>query len=314
MMKWGGLCCEHQHAVYSHSIAHPIIPGSARRSNHTRRQTLGADDGRAFGTNTLAFGHAQLARAVVKRIQRHFRTDATRRSVVEQSLVVGVFGEWGSGKSSLLHAVKQDFDAQPDEAAPVVTVFFNAWRYEKEPHLIVPLLKVVEAAIKRKAAESSQDASSPVWTRLKGTLVKGIKLFRSAALAFASTYEGTVTFKPPGEKEYALKISPKDAIEIFYASQDRNTPSSETPDLAHYAKLDEYDTLYLEFERQLRELTEGEPALNLLFFIDDLDRCLPEKALEMLEAIKLFFRRATLRVCAGGGRRSGGARRAAPLP
>ena len=238
---------------------------------------------------TLAFGHAQLAKSVTKRIRKHFTPDTqhNHRSPVEQSLVVGVFGEWGSGKSSLLHAVKQDFDANPDAAAPVVTVFFNAWRYEKEPHLIVPLLKVVEAAIKRKAAESSQDASSPVWTRFKGTLVKGIKLFRSAALAFASTYEGTVTFKPPGEKEYALKISPKDAIEIFYASQDRNTPSSETSDVAHYAKLDEYDTLYLEFERQLRELTDSDPALNLLFFIDDLDRCLPEKALEMLEAIKL---------------------------
>lgn len=47
------------------------------------------------GTNTLAFCHAQLARAAGKRI--HFHTDATRRSVVEQSLVVGVFGEWGSG-------------------------------------------------------------------------------------------------------------------------------------------------------------------------------------------------------------------------
>ena len=240
---------------------------------------------------TLAFGHAQLAKSVTKRIRKHFTPDTqhNHRSPVEQSLVVGVFGEWGSGKSSLLHAVKQDFEQQQEETAPVVTVFFNAWRYEKEPHLIVPLLKVVEAAIKRKAAESSQDASSPVWTRFKGTLVKGIKLFRSAALAFASTYEGTVTFKPPGEKEYALKISPKDAIEIFYASQDRNTPSSETSDVAHYAKLDEYDTLYLEFERQLRELTDSDPALNLLFFIDDLDRCLPEKALEMLEAIKLFF-------------------------
>ena len=103
----------------------------------------------------LAFGHAQLAKAVVNRIQRHFRTDATRRSAVEQSLVVGVFGEWGSGKSSLLHAVKQDFDAQPDEITPVVTVFFNAWRYEKEPHLIVPLLKSVQAEIKRLIPEET---------------------------------------------------------------------------------------------------------------------------------------------------------------
>ena len=117
------------------------------------------------GTNTLAFGHAQLAKAVVNRIQRHFRTDATRRSAVEQSLVVGVFGEWGSGKSSLLHAVKQDFDAQLDEIPPVVTVFFNAWRYEKEPHLIVPLLKKVQAEIKRVEADAEKNAS--LWQKLR---------------------------------------------------------------------------------------------------------------------------------------------------
>lgn len=29
--------------------------------------------------------------------------------------------------------------------------------------------------------------------------------------------------------------------------------------------------------------------LNLLFLIDDLDRCLPEKAVEMLESIKQFL-------------------------
>lgn len=91
---------------------------------------------------TLAFGHAQLAKSVANRIRKHFTPEAQggHRSPVEQSLVVGVFGEWGSGKSSLLHAVKQDFEQQQDETAPVLTVFFNAWRYEKEPHLIVPLL------------------------------------------------------------------------------------------------------------------------------------------------------------------------------
>ena len=257
------------------------------------------------GTNTLAFGHAQLARAVVKRIQRHFRTDATRRSAVEQSLVVGVFGEWGSGKSSLLHAVKQDFDAQPDEAAPVVTVFFNAWRYEKEPHLIVPLLKTIQAEIKRAIPTSGQEnlpttgqedtrnTHLSLFERFKEKLSKGSQLFGNAAKAFAQVaHEATITFKQPGiPVEVSLKTSPKAAVELFRSSQDKKDEKKDNsaPDPSHYAKLDEYDTLYLEFERQLRELTEGEPALNLLFFIDDLDRCLPEKALEMLEAIKLFF-------------------------
>ena len=257
------------------------------------------------GTNTLAFGHAQLARAVVKRIQRHFHTDATRRSAVEQSLVVGVFGEWGSGKSSLLHAVKQDFDDQPDEAAPVVTVFFNAWRYEKEPHLIVPLLKTIQAEIKRAIPTSGQEnlpttgqedtrnTHLSLFERFKEKLSKGSQLFGNAAKAFAQVaHEATITFKQPGiPVEVSLKTSPKAAVELFRSSQDKKDEKKDNsaPDPSHYAKLDEYDTLYLEFERQLRELTEGEPALNLLFFIDDLDRCLPEKALEMLEAIKLFF-------------------------
>ena len=257
------------------------------------------------GTNTLAFGHAQLARAVVKRIQRHFHTDATRRSAVEQSLVVGVFGEWGSGKSSLLHAVKQDFDDLPDEAAPVVTVFFNAWRYEKEPHLIVPLLKTIQAEIQRAIPASSQenlpttgqeDTSNThlsLLERFKEKLSKGSQLFGNAAKAFAQVaHEATITFKQPGiPVEVSLKTSPKAAVELFRSSQDKKDEKKDNsaPDPSHYAKLDEYDTLYLEFERQLRELTDSDPALNLLFFIDDLDRCLPEKALEMLEAIKLFF-------------------------
>lgn len=257
------------------------------------------------GTNTLAFGHAQLARAVVKRIQRHFHTDATRRSAVEQSLVVGVFGEWGSGKSSLLHAVQQDFAEQPDANAPVVTVFFNAWRYEKEPHLIVPLLKTIQAEIQRAIPASSQenlpttgqeDTSNThlsLLERFKEKLSKGSQLFGNAAKAFAQVaHEATITFKQPGiPVEVSLKTSPKAAVELFRSSQDKKDEKKDNsaPDPSHYAKLDEYDTLYLEFERQLRELTEGEPALNLLFFIDDLDRCLPEKALEMLEAIKLFF-------------------------
>ncbi|PXX79222.1 P-loop NTPase fold protein [Rivihabitans pingtungensis] len=246
---------------------------------------------------TLAFGHAQLAKSVANRIRKHFAPEAQRghRSPVEQSLVVGVFGEWGSGKSSLLHAVKQDFEQQQDETAPVVTVFFNAWRYEKEPHLIVPLLKKVQAEIKRVEADAEKNASrwSKIsWISFKEKLTKTYQTFGNAALAFASAYEATVTFKG-GEYgipfEFSLKTSPKAALEMFRASEDLDKKNAPKPEQAHYAKLDEYDTLYLEFERQLRELTDSDPALNLLFFIDDLDRCLPEKALEMLEAIKLFF-------------------------
>lgn len=49
---------------------------------------------------------------------------------------------------------------------------------------------------------------------------------------------------------------------------------------------------YYDFENQIQALTgrDGDgPYLNLLFLIDDLDRCLPEKSVQMLESIKLFL-------------------------
>jgi hypothetical protein len=47
---------------------------------------------------------------------------------------VGIFGGWGSGKSTLMEAVRGLLAS--DER--VVTVWFSAWRYEKDPNLIVP--------------------------------------------------------------------------------------------------------------------------------------------------------------------------------
>lgn len=52
---------------------------------------------------------------------------------------IGVYGAWGSGKSSLLNAIGH----QLNTAKGVVTVFFDAWRYERSEFIVVPLLHAV---------------------------------------------------------------------------------------------------------------------------------------------------------------------------
>ena len=48
--------------------------------------------------------------------------------------------------------------------------------------------------------------------------------------------------------------------------------------------------MYYNILGSLGEISEQEPReLRIAVFIDDLDRCLPEKAIEMLESIKLFL-------------------------
>jgi hypothetical protein len=53
--------------------------------------------------------------------------------------------------------------------------------------------------------------------------------------------------------------------------------------LEHIAFLDEFSK---EFQHIIRLIGRGKP---LVVIIDDLDRCLPEKAIQVIEAVKLFL-------------------------
>jgi len=56
---------------------------------------------------------------------------------------IGIYGAWGSGKSSLLNAIGRELERHDD----VLQVTFDAWRYERADHIIVPLLHRLHTAI-----------------------------------------------------------------------------------------------------------------------------------------------------------------------
>jgi predicted KAP-like P-loop ATPase len=43
-------------------------------------------------------------------------------------ITIGVFGDWGSGKSSILQIVKEEFDKEDDEDS--LCIYFNGWTFE----------------------------------------------------------------------------------------------------------------------------------------------------------------------------------------
>lgn len=51
------------------------------------------------------FGHPALAAQLAGRLRRHFAADSS----ADASLVIGIFGEWGCGKSNLLQLVRDSF-------------------------------------------------------------------------------------------------------------------------------------------------------------------------------------------------------------
>lgn len=55
---------------------------------------------------------------------------------------VGIYGSWGSGKSSLLNSIRAELAKDSD----VLTVLFDAWRYERADHIVVPMLNAIYQA------------------------------------------------------------------------------------------------------------------------------------------------------------------------
>jgi KAP family P-loop domain len=240
----------------------------------------------------------------VIRIERYFgdvkETDA---------LVIGVFGEWGAGKSTLLSAVAERFPNKPVSQqgtidgrgmypTQTITVEFNPWRFERETHLLVPLLKTaskvlsdyVAARLKEKntALDPLQKMTQGVKNATGGKPWQWLKN-RATTLAnctVALTKMVEIKAGIPGFGEVTLK--PHDALEAAQKQIDRGEAkqSSAKPPI-------NFESLYYDLHNELHKVTRGEldddQKLNFLFLVDDIDRCLPDKAVEMLEAIKLFL-------------------------
>jgi hypothetical protein len=100
-----------------------------------------------------------------------------------------------------------------------------------------------------------------------------------AAIAIASGLSGKFSFKP-----FELSVSSKDMLAEYAKRLERRRNKAELV-------VDKYESIYFDLIGKMKQVTRPENGehLNLIFLIDDLDRCMPDKAVQMLESIKLFL-------------------------
>jgi predicted KAP-like P-loop ATPase len=97
-------------------------------------------------TRTDQLGFADYRNALVRVIRE-----------ADTPITLGIFGTWGSGKTSLMQMVRADLEARTAGASPAHTVWFDAWKYDKEDALWrVLLLSALEALRAHAPADERQ--------------------------------------------------------------------------------------------------------------------------------------------------------------
>ncbi len=181
---------------------------------------------------------------------------------------IGIFGKWGSGKTSFMHLLEKRLskDEKPPYAVPV---WFNPWRYQNEEHLIIPFLKTIENSIRK---YNRKKLPKKIAEALNGA----VKRIGAAAMAFAHGIKAECKMGGFGF-EFDVAKAAKREEEVNRRRLDEAKRLS-----------DQLSSIYYDIVGALREAVD-EKSFRIVVFIDDLDRCLPDKAVELLEAIKLFL-------------------------
>jgi len=164
-------------------------------------------------------------------------------------LTLGVFGSWGSGKTSLMKMLQKAVEV--DAETGVKTIWFNAWRYEGKDEIQSALINAILLRV-REGKTLGQDILD-VLKRLRdgASVLKLAKFIGKTAITLTPDIQGF--------------------LDCFNLESEK--------------VVDTMATFEKDFETYLTKLG----VRRVVVFIDDLDRCQSAKIVETFETIKLFL-------------------------
>ena len=203
----------------------------------------------------------------------------------EHPVTIGVHGDWGAGKSSVLEMIEASLNTQER----VLCLKFNGWRFQGFEDAKIALIEGIVTGLveKRSLLTKATEAVRNIYHRIDllkaakkaGGLVltayAGFHGFGANALAIPvllNTLEGWATDP--------TKITKENVESVLSGVKDIFKPDSAGKNVP-----EEIDG----FRKAFDELLVKAGIDQLVVLIDDLDRCLPDTAIETLEAVRLFL-------------------------
>lgn len=213
-------------------------------------------------------------------------------------VTIGVFGDWGSGKSSIMRMMEAKLNALEDNT---LCLYFNGWVFEGYDDAKAALLdSILKAFTDEKRfgpavkAKVTQLFKSVNWMRVMGLGLKNVALplilaHMGEPVGMLAAVSGAV----PAAAGVVEKIGGALGVgksKKKKGDEDEDEDDKEKTDFSSLLKEtpEEKAMLVREFRQKFEELLAETNIKRLVVLIDDLDRCSPDRLIENLEAIKLF--------------------------
>ena len=166
----------------------------------------------------------------------------------------GLYGNWGSGKSTMLHYMRRHLaNGSKNKYKEITPIYFEAWKYEysDQSDLLFALLSSIQ---------QHSGISAGVWKKF----LVDVAVVASGVLRKSKIVD--------------IKETAKD-FELFESKIFKE----------HERWFDRVEGLQESFKTLIAQVLKKNKSSKLVVFIDDLDRCLPENAVKLLEGIKNFL-------------------------
>ena len=201
----------------------------------------------------------------------------------DEPITVGVHGDWGAGKSSVLEMIEAGFEGE----AKVLCLKFNGWRFQGFEDAKIALIEGIVTGLieKRPALTKACEAVKDIFRRIDWLKVAK----KSGGLAFTA-FTGipspdqihTIIGTLEGFLSDPTRLASKENIEAAIGGVKGLLKSKDD------SKSNNVPEEISAFRKAFDDLLEKAGVEQLVVLIDDLDRCLPDTAIETLEAVRLF--------------------------
>lgn len=197
----------------------------------------------------------------VKQLERMIENISANKS----STCFAINGKWGSGKTFVLDMLQEQLEEKQSEKTAADKYFiirYNSWKYDyyEEPviALVVSIVRVIENKIKLMPDSKTKS--------------KGIGILKAAGEALLSVTNDVLKNK--------IGIDIQKGYEIFKKGNEEGK--------LEYERKHAYD-IYFNLNKVMEELASALENISkeytIIFLVDELDRCMPEYAIKVLERL-----------------------------